>query len=465
MRHADRAAHSEGSLPAADSAGALPPEDLIGGAHDPSNAASMAGPVRRFRWESIGWGLFVLGLAVAFPIAQYRAVYQTGGTDVPEFYEVGRYILEHGQRDPHSFLKYYLPSIDVAWSALAAMPLWLTSCVWYAFGCLTWLGLLRTVWQILPDGDRTARRHATLVAALLMLPLAMDHLCLGAFHLLMLWLMLAGLHRASRDQAWLGGLLLGVAVWVKLLPIAGVGYLLLKRKWLPAVIAVATVLVVDVVISVAALGPQDAWQSHVRWWQTEGRGASERLLTDREFISEDRLSNQSPAGVVRRVLSQMGVRPGDPQYPRLILADLTPNQLKGVYYGFLGALGMGLLLLCRRSGSTTSPSQWATELAMVQLATVWFSPVAWSYHFTAATAALGVVLARGSRNPRLTWTLIVLWLISMALFGSLWARTVGAMCWMTFFLGAALVWTARAGDDVSSVTAGQVARPVLSDAA
>ena len=29
------------------------------------------------------------------------------------------------------------------------------------------------------------------------------------------------------------------AAWVKLLPLAGVGYLLLKRKWLPAMLAVA----------------------------------------------------------------------------------------------------------------------------------------------------------------------------------------------------------------------------------
>ena len=48
------------------------------------------------------------------------------------------------------------------------------------------------------------------------MPLVVDGLCLGSFHVLMLWPTLSGVHRACRGQTWSGGILLGLAVWLKL---------------------------------------------------------------------------------------------------------------------------------------------------------------------------------------------------------------------------------------------------------
>ena len=76
-----------------------------------------------------------------------------------------------------------------------------------------------------------------LLAGLLMTPLAVDGLCLGSFHLLMVWLMVAGLCRGLRGQSWSGGILLGFAAWLKLLPLLGVEYLLVRRRWVAACIA------------------------------------------------------------------------------------------------------------------------------------------------------------------------------------------------------------------------------------
>ena len=68
-----------------------------------------------------------------------------------------------------------------------------------------------------------ARRHATLAAGLLAMPLVVDGMALGGFHVLMLWLMLAGLDRAIQGRAISGGVLLGIAAWLKLVPLLGVG--------------------------------------------------------------------------------------------------------------------------------------------------------------------------------------------------------------------------------------------------
>ena len=398
-------------------------------------------------WERAGWVLFALALLAGFPIALYRAANNTGGTDFPEFYAAGRYVLEHRQLEPTAFLKYYWPSLDVAWAALAWMPLPVAAAVWYAIGCGAWLGLLRTTERyFLSDLEQPLRRQAMLAAGLLMTPLVLDHLCLGAFHLLMVWLMVAGLARASRGRDWSGGALLGLAVWIKLLPLLGVGYLVLKRKWRPAAIAVASAVLVDVALAVPVVGPQQAWQAHLKWWENQAAGASERILTRRDSIGEDRLTNQSPAILIRRLLTHLGHYPGCP-WEKVALADLSAGQFRLVYYGVLGVLGLGVLAVCRRPGRVLAETDWATEIALIALATLWFSPVAWSYHPTSATPALAVVVGR-KRPPWLAWTTVALWLLAMVLMGSPLARAVGEMFWATLVLGVLLVATApdpRAG--------------------
>ena len=66
-----------------------------------------------------------------------------------------------------------------------------------------------------------AKRHATLAAGLLAMPLVLDGMALGSFHVLMVWLMILGLDRACRGKEWTGGILLGTAAWPKLPAHAG----------------------------------------------------------------------------------------------------------------------------------------------------------------------------------------------------------------------------------------------------
>jgi hypothetical protein len=312
-------------------------------------------------------------------------------------------------------------------------------------GCGTWIAWLATIRRLLMAHVREPfRRQAALAAGLLVTPLAVDHFCLGAFHILMLWLMTAGLARSARDRPWSGGLLLGLAIWLKLLPAVGAAYLLLKRKWLAAGIAATVALAVDAALSVAAFGPREAWELHRQWWRDQARDTAGRLLSDPERVPEDRPSNQSPAAVVRRVLSRLGYIPGD-RRPQPVIADLTPAQLRAVYLGLLAALGTGVLIVCRRPGSRTSMAQWSVEIPLVVLATLWLSPVAWCYHFTAVTPALAVTLAGKPAHPRLCWAAAALWLASLFLLCFDAARCAGAMFWATLALAGMLLGSSLPG--------------------
>jgi hypothetical protein len=411
-------------------------------------------------WERVGWVVLIgLLLAVGCPIAIHRAIRNSGGTDFPEFYEAGRSVLEYRDiLDPPAFLKYYWPSLDVAWAGLAWMPIPAAATVWYAISCASWFALLSACSRfILPEVESPRRRHVLLIAGLLMTPLVLDHVCLGAFHLMMLWLMVEGLGRASRGRAWSGGIFLGLAVWIKLLPLAGVGYLVYKRRFLPACIAVATAVIVDLTLCLPVYGPQRTWELHQKWYANQATGAKDRILDHPEVIDEDRLSNQSLPIVLRRLLTQLGSTelPGGQMPPvaeRCMVAfgNLEPRQLRMVYFTVVGLLGLTILVFCRRSAASTTPAQWASEIALLAMATVYFSPVAWCYHHTAAFPILVVILGCWPQHPKIAWFTIVLWLLASILLGSELGRALGEMLWAELILGALLLFTSGRSPAITS---------------
>jgi hypothetical protein len=395
-------------------------------------------------WERPARWLFVLLLLVTFPIAVNRAVQQNGGTDFPAFYWSARHILDNGERHFHSEFLRYLPSADVPWMVLAVLPLPAAAVVYYVFACWSWMGLLSTTGHyLLANCSAAVRRQTMLLVGLLVIPIALDGFAVGAFHAFMVWMMVAGLCRVSQGQTWRGGLLLGLAIWVKLLPALGAAYLIWKRKWQPALIAVASVVVADVVLSVVGYGFEDAWRHHAIWWRDEGSGALERQLSSVKASNEDRITNQSIAVVLRHVLTTFGSDFNETRN-QVSIGNLSSRQLKVVYFAAIGALGLAGMYYCRRAWYNTSPDQWSAEIALMLLGTLWFSPVVWGYHPTAVVPALAIVLSKGDRYPRIAWGMAVLWVATLALFGIPLARLLGHATIASLVLGAAMVWVSRA---------------------
>lgn len=418
-------AHAEHSFGLRQNENASPPVDLLGKLCSPGAAHVIIAVV----------------LIVIFPWSIHRAV-KDGGCDLQDFCVSGQYVLDHGVRmfeilddEGHiarsaSCLARYLPSVDVAFIPLALLPIQLTAALWYCMNIASWYGLLRVVQhELLTIEDEALRQRATMAAALLMLPIAIDGFLLGSFHMLMIFLTVAGLTNAWRGRAWRGGLLLGIGVWLKLLPIVGVGYLLLKRKWLAAATAILCALTIDVVLSVAGYGLATGWQEHVHWLDQGAVGTATRQMDDGNANDEDRLTNQSTMVVVRRLFNdQTG-------FSELTITALSPAMLGAVELGVLGALGAGVLWLLKRPAYRLRPEDWSAEISLVLLCTVWFSPVVWSYHFSAALPALALLMARPGHEASKRATAAV-WIFALACFTIPLARAGGHMLWATFFIGA-----------------------------
>ena len=191
-------------------------------------------------------------------------------------------------------------------------------------------------------------------------------------------------------------------------------------------------------VSIGGLGFPAAWQEHVNWLKQEGVGSASRQLTEKGNLDEDRPSNQSLAVTMRRLLTNFD--PNSP-FPRqqVILARLSSEQLRAAYMICLGLLGLAIAVYCRRPGPATSPARWSHEIALVVLSTLWLSPVLWSYHPTAATPALAVVLGAAGRRTWLGWLTAVVWLAALSLLGFNLARLCGVLLWASLALGVALV--------------------------
>ena len=332
-------------------------------------------PAAILPWERLGRLLLLAILLIGLPIAVNRAV-NHGVSDFRGFHQASQFTLAHGLRLSDTTFAFYLPSLDVAFEAIAWMPMSIAAVIWYLLGCWSWIALLRSVNRYLLEGfDEPRRRAITLIGGLLVTPLAVDGLCLGSFQTFMVWWIVAGLGRIRCGRARSGSVLLGLAIWIKLLPLLAVAYLVLKRKWKPAALAVICAVVLDVTLSFVGYGPKVAWAEHVRWWKEQAQGTTERPLTNPIPVQEDRDTNQSLVVILRRTLTTMGInQAGVPARHYTTLLHLTSRQLQAVYLTVVGLLGLAVLAAWRRPAEQLSISQWSTEIALVSLATLWFSP-------------------------------------------------------------------------------------------
>ncbi|HWA98016.1 MAG TPA: hypothetical protein VG713_05965, partial [Pirellulales bacterium] len=117
----------------------------------------------RLWWETAVRWFIPLALVAAWPVALSRVINQ-GGTDYNYLCNCGRYLLEHGMREPTSALNRYWPSCDVPWMLLSLLPAVVGSTLWYALNSGSYLGLLRTIEnRLLVGAAEPARRQATLI--------------------------------------------------------------------------------------------------------------------------------------------------------------------------------------------------------------------------------------------------------------------------------------------------------------
>ena len=325
--------------------------------------------------ETLGWLLMAAFLVLALRMAYLRAV--NGGPDLALFCDAGRCVLHAARAAPFGG---YRPYLALGQNVPGRPP---GCCRIYrhcrrlapTVNCLAWLGLLRLicetavgVWSrergagshavvlpapgsLLPALRRPPSRHARRRAA--------GDAAGGGRHgagRLPRAHALADARRTGSGDAGKGnsgGVLLGIAAWLKLVPLLGVALLVYHRKWKAAAVAMSTVVFLDVALSLAAFGPAAAWREHVSWWRQGAQGTAERQLTCAGATDEDRLTNQSVAITLRRLLTSLGTPDASVHDAyaaarrRVQLAEVSPEACRAVYLVVTGLLVVAVAIYCR----------------------------------------------------------------------------------------------------------------------
>ena len=124
---------------------------------------------------------------------------------------------------------------------------------------------------------------------------------------------------------------------------------------------------------------------------------------------------------------------------RVQLADLTPAQLQAVFLATMAILALGVAIYCRPVRLQAWAEQGPAKIAMMTLATLWFSPVVWSYHLVAATPVLAILFLRGRYRWQWVVPVVAVWAGALGLLAFDVARAAGVLLWMSLLLGAGLV--------------------------
>lgn len=290
-------------------------------------------------------------------------------------------------------------------------------------------------WWYRPGGpDRTFVVPVLLGAANIQHVIQANQLTLWA-----LLLSVAGLTLVVRRRPWVGGMLLGLAGLIKVLPFVLAGLLVLRRKWRALAGLAAAVVLFDLLPSVVFLGPGGAAAEHRAWIQRAEWHSSSRQIEQPLLIGVHRHpSNFSLAAVLARWLR--GMPPADTMValvgdcPAKVVAEtrasLQPNEVllfapmpplekewsiertplsdvprfcvarwsaRTVWWLWSGIEAVGLVILaCAtwRSGRTGRDRDWMAAGAVWLLAAFFVSPMMRHYYLALAFPAIVVVWRR-----------------------------------------------------------------------
>jgi len=217
----------------------------------------------------------------------------------------------------------------------------------------------------------------------------------GGPHLLLLAMLVGGIYCVWRGRDALGGMWFGLATVLKAPAGLMLPFLLWKRRWRLAAMAIAAT-VVWTIVPMAWMGPASWWRHQEEWTRTALRS----VLGDpspgvRE--SEQRVQNQSlKVAVTRYLVTYPNGHPLRVSHPAYVsFLDLDPGAAR---WAAAGALCVFLLLctwLMRRRYRGPDDPTWLLECSAVLVLALLLSPVTWTQHLVLVIPALYLIVTEG----------------------------------------------------------------------
>jgi hypothetical protein len=391
----------------------------------------------------------IIGIIAAVIIGAFVSNYVRTGVgrgDFTALYENSVHAIQTGRiSDPES-LGYYPPSGRPILMAMALLPLRPAAAVWFVLAVLLeGISLYLLVNHLLP----TRPKDPWLLAAMSVLaitPWLSADLSGGNISALILGSVVISYYFYRKNRPWLSGLVLGVGIAVKFLPVFMIFFYAIKRRWKMTLIACLMTLAVSVIPGSLLFGPRDFAQSWKVW-----SDSALSIRTAKSMILEGQLSyvNQSWANVLLHTL-----HPVDAGHRNKVffvnIANLPRNTILKIWYAFMAVSALlWVILLWPRKNDPSA--MMAVHFPLVCIPMLWFSPHVMSYYMTILMPAVVFLFwALHNRNepwlkPLATTLLVLLGLyilgdISVA---SRYVRAYGSYQWTILVLAMTIALVAR----------------------
>ncbi len=335
------------------------------------------------------------------------------------------------------------------------------------------VGIFLAVYQIAKQaGVKLSMTAIVLILAVWFWP-ALQDIQEGQTNLLMLLPLTLGLCAAQRDQTgwkWLGGILVGLAICIKVTPLVFFIYFLWKRQWNVAGGIIAGVMAGLVLIPAAIFG----WSQNLTWLRQWAR------IMIFPYLKGGHLTyfvGQSIPVFISRLIRHVPAFPMHPDkahpahYINVINvpASISDMTIRIVLLG-IGVVG---LWWSRRRLPTLRHRRYVMEIGGVAAFMLWASPRTWVPHFVTlilTLVAVGMILS----DPLMAYVtrrraLIALSVAAFLMFlttdvaklfgpnGHRWMLTIGVSLWASVLLMLVL-FTARLEDDENASSPGNPAK-------
>ncbi len=400
-----------------------------------------------------------------------------GTPDFEYFYEDGKVLLTTGAisrgedlpdsprkwrvQDPvnprRDWLRWYLPFIHRVCSPLGLTRWHVAGFCWVLMNLIASVLSMRWVGRELSETPPEEWPYSQFLPVLLMIVFWMVDFRLNQINLMVLCLLVGAFVAWQRGRHVSGGLLMGMAVLMKVTPTFLLLWFALKRQWRLLTAAVATIVLFGPVADVIIFGPSIAVSEYQRWYHDAVQRSGARYLIMTENNVDER--NNGMAVTLCRLLHHTNYGRRFEEEPRLAyrtepeayanVVDLSPLVVLRISQGITLVILAALLWLCRRPARLLTPSHLRMEWALFLVVMLCLMPVLRWYHFVWAYPALAIFLGHEWRRTqmgvqsKLAYVAVGIWVLGCALGGTHLGRAVGMNLWALLFLAVAIGWRIR----------------------
>ena len=268
--------------------------------------------------------------------------------DYPVYYAAGQSLLG-GRSDLYApdfalgqVMDYrYPPLFLVSFAPLWNLPYSISAYVWYLMSLVEIFGCAVIVLRIFPEIGRSTKLWLLVVLGTVQYFVMVLHY--GNAHLLATFCLFAALYFLIAERSVLAGLLMAIAITIKLTPLLVLPYLAIKRRW--NILAMVFVFLVVLNLIPAFWFGFEANNRLLAGWYRH-------VVASQEFHEDNGPINLSLKGQLRRYLSTIPYSErvdGDVRYPEVNVASLSRQQLFYAWLIVSSVITAGVLALLWRN--------------------------------------------------------------------------------------------------------------------